>query len=117
MFYEPTKDRSPLTPELSRLGLICVIFFTVSGGAYGLEPLVGSLNPGWAVMLIILTPLFWCLPIAWMVSELSSALPLEGGYTSGFVKVWETFGGFRRGGGRSVTPSSTWPSILCSSWT
>jgi amino acid transporter len=91
MFYEPTKDRSPLTPELSRLGLICVIFFTVSGGAYGLEPLVGSLNPGWAVMLIILTPLFWCLPIAWMVSELSSALPLEGGY---YIWVREGLGDF-----------------------
>jgi amino acid transporter len=91
MFYEPEKDRSPLTPELSRLGLICVIFFTVSGGAYGLEPLVGSLNPGWAVILIILTPLFWCLPIAWMVSELSSALPLEGGY---YVWVREGLGDF-----------------------
>ncbi len=91
MFYEPAKDRASLTPELSRLGLICVIFFTVSGGAYGLEPLVGSLNPGWAVMLIILTPLFWCLPIAWMVSELSSALPLEGGY---YVWVREGLGDF-----------------------
>jgi amino acid transporter len=88
---------SKLTPQLGRLGLTSVIFFTVSGGAYGLEPLVGSLNAGWAILLILLVPLLWCLPIASMVSELSSALPEEGGYyvwvRSGLGEYW----GFQEG--------------------
>ncbi len=91
------KEQIKTTPRLSRLGLTCVIFFTVSGGAYGLEPLVGSLNPGWAVALILITPVLWCLPIAWMVSELSSALPAEGGYYTWVREGLGNFWGFQEG--------------------
>ena len=70
-------------PRARRLGffaLVGVIFFTVSGGAYGLEPLVSAVGAGWAVVLVIVTPILWSLPIALMVAELSSAMPEEGGY-------------------------------------
>jgi amino acid transporter len=83
--------------QLGRSGLTCVIFFTVCGGAYGLEPLVGSLNPGWAVILILTVPVFWCLPIIWMVSELSSALPEEGGYYVWVRKGLGDYWGFQEG--------------------
>src|SRR5207245_9902403 len=76
----PSGHSAPLTKQMGYLPLVAVIFFTVSGGAYGLEPLVGSLDAGWAMALIVLTPLFWALPIALMVGELASALPEEGGY-------------------------------------
>src|SRR4051794_18465569 len=77
-----------------RLGLpalVCVTFFTVSGGAYGLEPLVAAVGPRWAVVLILVTPLLWALPVALMVAELSSAMPEEGGY---YVWVREGLGEF-----------------------
>ena len=90
-------NKSTIAPQLGRLGLTSVIFFTVSGGAYGLEPLVGSLNPGWAVVLILLVPLLWCLPIIWMVSELSSALPEEGGYYIWVRKGLGDYWGFQEG--------------------
>ena len=77
--------------RLGYIGLASVLFFTVSGGPYGLEPLVAALNPGWAVVLIVATPIFWGLPIALMVAELSSALPDEGGY---YVWVRRTLGPF-----------------------
>lgn len=80
-----------LSRRLGYTGLASVLFFTVSGGPYGLEPLVAALNPGWAVVLIIATPIFWALPIALMVAELSSALPDEGGY---YVWVRRTLGPF-----------------------
>ncbi len=70
----------PPARRLNLFALVCLIFFTVSGGAYGLEPLVGAVGAGWAVVLIIATPLLWSLPIALMVAELASALPAEGGY-------------------------------------
>ncbi len=66
--------------RLNLIPLIGTIFFIVCGGAYGLEPLVGAVGPGWAVILILLTPIFWSLPIALMVAELSSAMPVDGGY-------------------------------------
>jgi amino acid transporter len=77
--------------RLSLSALICVIYFTVSGGAFGLEPLVGAVGPGLAVLLIVVTPLMWSLPIALMVAELATLLPAEGGY---YVWVKETLGDF-----------------------
>ena len=34
----------------------CHIFFTACGAAFGLEPLGGAVGPGWAVVLILVTP-------------------------------------------------------------
>src|SRR3954471_10892570 len=70
----------PKGGRIGLLALVCLIFFTVSGGPYGLETLVGEVGPGWAVVLIALTPLLWALPTALMVAELSAAIPEEGGY-------------------------------------
>jgi len=81
----------PASRRLNFFALVCVIFFTVSGGAFGIEPLVGTVGAGLAVVLIIVTPLLWSLPIALMVSELSSAMPEEGGY---YVWVRKGLGDF-----------------------
>jgi amino acid transporter len=74
-----------------------VIFFTVSGGAYGIEPLVGTVSAGWAVALIIATPLLWSFPIALMVSELASMMPEEGGYYVWVRKALGDFWGVQEG--------------------
>lgn len=66
--------------KITLLPLVMILFFTVSGGAYGLEDLVGSSGPGMAILLIIVTPLIWSLPTALMVAEMSTALPVQGGY-------------------------------------
>lgn len=66
--------------KLTTLQLVGLIFFTVSGGAYGLESLVQEMNPGWAMVLVLITPLLWGLPTALMVAELAGAMPVEGGY-------------------------------------
>jgi len=74
----PVRDSNVFRPNLRKMGylpLVGVIFFTVSGGAYGIEPLVGQLNAGWALVLIIVTPLIWGLPISMMAADLSSAMP------------------------------------------
>jgi len=87
-------SRPLLLPRQRRLNffaLIGVMFFIVCGGAYGLEPLVGAVGPGWAVVLVIATPLLWSMPIALMVAELSSAMPREGGY---YVWVRTALGNF-----------------------
>src|SRR6516165_9723658 len=82
-----------LSPErrLNLLALISLIFFTTCGGAFGLEPLVGAVGPGWAVMLIIITPLAWSLPAALMAAELTTLMPEEGGY---YIWVREALGSF-----------------------
>jgi amino acid transporter len=91
------KPTQPFPKRLGLSGLVWVIFFTVSGGAYGLEPLVGKVGPGVAVALVLLVPLLWCLPIALMVSEMTSAMPREGGYYVWVRKGLGEFWGFQEG--------------------
>lgn len=81
----------PRARRLNFLPLIGVMWFIVCGGAFGLEPLVSSVGAGWAVALVLLTPLAWSLPIALMVAELASAMPEEGGY---YVWVRRALGDF-----------------------
>jgi amino acid transporter len=87
----PAKLHIPRARRLNLFALISIIFFTVSGGAFGLEPLVGSVGAGWAILLVIVTPILWSLPTALMVAELSSAMPEEGGY---YVWVRAALGDF-----------------------
>lgn len=60
--------------------LVFIMFFTVSGGAYGLEDTVGEAGAGMGLLLILITPLIWAVPSALMVAELTTAMPIEGGY-------------------------------------
>ena len=77
--------------------LVFIMFFTVSGGAYGLEDLVGSSGAGLAILLIVLTPIFWSLPTALMVAELGTAMPVEGGYYFWVKRALGPFWGFQEG--------------------
>ncbi len=74
-----------------------MIFFTVCGGAFGIESLIGKLGAGWGIALILLTPLMWSIPISLMVSELSSAMPVEGGYYIWVKRALGDFWGFQEG--------------------
>jgi amino acid transporter len=73
----PSRKRSP--GKLRALHLAAVIFFTVSGGPYGLEPLFYYANHG-ALLLLFITPLLWDVPTILTVLELNSLMPITGGY-------------------------------------
>jgi amino acid transporter len=81
----------PRERRLGLFGLMAVAFFTTCGGPFGLEPLPAAVGPGWAVLLILAAPMFWSLPVALMVAEISTLMPEEGGY---YVWVRETMGPF-----------------------
>ena len=88
---------TPSPHKLALLPLVMIFFFTISGGAYGLEDLIGFSGPGVALILIVLTPLIWSLPIALMSAELSSAIPVRGGYYAWVKKALGPFWGFQEG--------------------
>ena len=66
--------------QLSLLPLVGIIYFTVSGGAFGLEDLIAGTGPGLALVLLVVTPLLWSVPISLVTAEMAAMLPLEGGY-------------------------------------
>jgi amino acid transporter len=67
----------------------------VSGGTYGTEDIVHGAGYGRAVLILLLTPILWSLPTAFMIGELSSALPEEGGYYAWVRRAMGNFWGFQ----------------------
>ncbi|RYY96501.1 MAG: APC family permease, partial [Chitinophagaceae bacterium] len=65
--------------KLRPLQLAAVIFLTVSGGPYGLEPLLQQ-GGDIALPLLLLTPILWDIPTILTVLELNSLFPENGGY-------------------------------------
>src|SRR4029077_16700258 len=70
-------------------------FFMVSGGTYGTEDIIHGAGYGRGILLLLLTPLIWSLPTAYMIGELSSALPAEGGYYAWVRRALGNFWGFQ----------------------
>jgi len=66
--------------RLRPIQLAFVIFLTVSGGPYGLEPLLSFGGPNASLLLLMITPFLWDIPSIFMVLELNSMMPVTGGY-------------------------------------
>ncbi len=86
-----------LRRELGLLPLAAIVFFNVSGGPYGIEDTVPAFGPGLTLVLLLVTPLVWSLPVALVMSELGSALPDEGGYVTWTRRAFGPFWGFQVG--------------------
>ena len=72
-----------------------MIYILVSGGAFGIEDMVSSSGPGLTLLLLVLLPLFWGLPMALVASELGSAIPGEGGFYVWTRRALGNFWGFQ----------------------
>jgi amino acid transporter len=88
----PTRKKSV---RLTLWPLVAATFFMVSGGTYGIEDIVHGAGYGRAILFLVLTPLLWSLPSAFMIGELSSALPFEGGYYAWVRRAMGNFWGFQ----------------------
>ncbi len=91
-------NKAPNRKKFARLTLwplVAATFFMVSGGTYGTEEIVHGAGYGRAILILLLTPLLWSLPTAFMIGELSSALPFEGGYYAWVRRGLGNFWGFQ----------------------
>ncbi|HZS28742.1 MAG TPA: APC family permease [Candidatus Angelobacter sp.] len=81
---QPTlTSQSPKTSKNKNLTLwplVAATFFMVSGGTYGTEDTVHGAGYAGAILILLITPVLWSLPTAYMIGELASALPEEGGF-------------------------------------
>jgi amino acid transporter len=73
------------------------IFFMVSGGPFGIEELISDAGYHRALLALIITPFIWSLPTALMVAELSSAIPVQGGFYVWVHRALGPFWGFQEG--------------------
>lgn len=84
----------------ARAGLVSVIgllYASACGGPYGTEHFVARTGPGMMVLLLLLAPWLWGVPVAFATAELSSVRPVEGGYYAWAREVLGKFWGFQAG--------------------
>src|SRR4051794_6873205 len=67
----------------------------VSGGTYGTEDIVHGAGYLRGILILLLTPVIWSLPTAFMIGELSSAIPAEGGFYAWVRRAMGNFWGFQ----------------------
>jgi amino acid transporter len=67
----------------------------VSGGTYGTEEIIHGAGYGRGILILLFLPVFWSLPTAFMIGELSSALPQEGGFYAWVRRGLGDFWGFQ----------------------
>ena len=77
--------------------VVVIIFVFVSSGAFGLEDMVGSSGPGLALLLLLVLPVVWALPMGLVCAELGSAIPEEGGYYVWVKRGLGEYWGFQAG--------------------
>jgi amino acid transporter len=75
--------------------LVAATFFMVSGGTYGTEEIIHGAGYGRGILILLFLPVLWSLPTAFMIGELSSALPHEGGYYAWVRRGLGNFWGFQ----------------------
>lgn len=76
--------------KLGRMGVVAVLFFSVSGGPWGSEPMFQG-GPLYGIVTILVIAVVWCIPQIQMVAELSCMWPVNGGYS---IWVTEAIGPF-----------------------
>jgi amino acid transporter len=91
----PKRKKPKQFVRLTLWPLVAATFFMVSGGTYGTEDIVHGAGYWRAILILLLTPLLWSLPTAFMIGELSSALPFEGGYYAWVRRAMGNFWGFQ----------------------
>ncbi len=94
---EIRKEAGKLKRELTLLPLFGLIYFTVCGGSFGVEPMVGWSGPGLTLLLLVITPIIYSIPNMLMVREMNSMMPREGGYYHWIKQAFGPFAGFLAG--------------------
>jgi len=90
-------ERRKLKRSLTLLPLFGIIFFTVCGGSFGIEPLFGWSGPGMALLLIAIMPFVFSIPNMLMVREMNSLMPVEGSYYHWVKQAYGPMPGFLAG--------------------
>ncbi len=77
---------------------VWVMFSYCTGGPFGLEDMVTTSGPGMTLIFLLVIPFFWCIPVSLVSAELTTAMPVEGGFyrwvRAGFGDFWGFLAGW-----------------------
>ncbi len=96
-----TAPASALKSAVRKAGLfyfVWVMFSYCTGGPFGLEDMVTTSGPGMTLIYLLVIPFFWCIPVSLVAAELTTAMPVEGGFyrwvRAGFGDFWGFLAGW-----------------------
>src|SRR5437879_2204233 len=106
-YNRPSKSEPRPVPTVSttksairKAGLfyfVWVMFSYCTGGPFGLEDMVTTSGPGMTLIYLLVIPLFWSIPVSLVSAELTTAMPVEGGFYRWSRAAFGDFWGFLAG--------------------
>ncbi len=85
------------TIKASLFYFVFVMYSYTTGGPFGLEDQVTTSGPGMTLLYHLLLPFFWCIPISLIAAELTTAMPVQGGFYRWSRAAFGDFWGFLAG--------------------
>lgn len=79
------------------LSFVFVMFSYTTGGPFGMEEMVTTSGPGLTLIYLLVIPFFWCIPVSFVAAELTTAIPIEGGFYRWVRAGYGNFWGFLAG--------------------
>jgi len=73
------------------------MFSYTTGGPFGLEDMVTTSGPGITLLYLLILPFFWCIPVSLVSAELTTVMPVEGGFYRWTRAAFGDFWGFLAG--------------------
>lgn len=89
--------KSSALRKASLFYLVFVMFSYTTGGPFGIEDMVTTSGPGAALIYILVLPFFWSIPVSLVSAELTTAMPVEGGFYRWTRAAFGDFWGFLAG--------------------
>ncbi|MFZ0804838.1 MAG: APC family permease [Candidatus Sulfotelmatobacter sp.] len=92
-----TPSKSSTLRKAGLFYLVFVMFSYTTGGPFGLEDMVTTSGPGITLIYLLILPFFWCIPVSLVSAELTTAMPVEGGFYRWTRAAFGDFWGFLSG--------------------
>ncbi|MEG1501406.1 MAG: amino acid permease [Clostridiales bacterium] len=83
--------------KVNTLTAFFIIFSMVCAGGYGIEDSISAAGPGMTLLLLMILPFFWSIPMGLISAEMGSAITEEGGFYKWIQRALGDFWGFQAG--------------------
>ncbi len=93
----PGSSTIPTIRKASLFYFVFVMFSYTTGGPFGLEAMVTTSGPGLSLLYLLIIPFFLSIPVSLVTAELTTAMPVEGGFYRWSRAAFGDFWGFLAG--------------------
>src|ERR1700730_2528614 len=93
----PGSSTTSTIRKASLFYFVFVMFSYTTGGPFGLEAMITTSGPGMSLIYLLILPLFLGLPVSLVGTELTPAMPVEGGFYRWTRAAFGDFWGFLAG--------------------